>query len=116
LEQKLTSADGKPYTSRDLLNVLSAIVKSGCGYVPYLPLTEIVGALQVDKMIEQNIIYYRPESEYYTDLQPSPTSSVVTATGTHALRAMETLLRNLSPEKKAAAGIPDTFLQTQALL
>jgi hypothetical protein len=98
LEQKLTSAGSKPYTSKDLLDVLSAIVNAGCGYVPYITLIQLVGSAQVDYMIEQNILYYRPESEYYSDLQPFPTSSVVTPTGTHALRAMETLLRNLSPK------------------
>uniref|UniRef100_A0A7S0QL78 Uncharacterized protein n=1 Tax=Cryptomonas curvata TaxID=233186 RepID=A0A7S0QL78_9CRYP len=98
LEQKLTSAGGQPYTSKDLLDVLSAVVNAGCGYVPYMTLIQLVGSAKVDYMIEQNILYYRPESENYSDLQPFPTSSVVTPTGTHALRAMETLLRNLSPK------------------
>ena len=76
----------------------SAIVNSGCGYVPYSTLVQTVGSVQVDKMIEQNIIQYRPEAIFYTDLQPFPETSVVTATGMHALRAMEALLLRYPPD------------------
>jgi hypothetical protein len=86
---KLGSVSGKPYTRKDILDVLSAIVNSGCGYVPYDDLIESVGSLQVDTMIEQNIIHYRPPSRYNADLQPWPESAVVTASGAHTLRAME---------------------------
>jgi hypothetical protein len=92
LEQKLCSISGKPYTRKDILDVFSALVNSGCGYVPYSTLVQTVGSVQVDKMIDQNIIHYRPEADSYTDLQPFPETAVVTATGMHALRAMEALL------------------------
>jgi hypothetical protein len=92
LEQKLSSISGRPYTRKDILGVFSAIVNSGCGYVPYSTLVQTDSSVQVDKMIDQNIIQYRPEAIFYTDLQPFPETSVVTATGMHALRAMEALL------------------------
>ena len=94
LQQKLKpgSFSGKPYTRKDLLDVLSAIVNSGCGYVPYDDLIVTIGSVQVDNMIEQNIIHYRPPSRFNADLQPWPESAVVTAAGVHALRAMESLL------------------------
>jgi hypothetical protein len=56
----------------------------------------LVGSVQVNKMIDQNIVHYRPLSAFYTDLQPFPKSAVVTAAGTHALRAMEAMLHDLS--------------------
>ncbi len=73
-------------------------MNSGCGYVSYDTISSIVGSVQVEKMIEQNIIHYRPETDSYTDLQPSPEIAVVTATGTPALRAMEALLLKFPPD------------------
>ena len=99
LEQKLYSAAGKSHTQQNMLTVFSAIVKSGCGYVPYKNLTELVGTVQVESMIDQKIIYYRPESDFYSDLVPMPESGVVTAESTSALRAMEALLVRFSVEK-----------------
>jgi hypothetical protein len=95
--------DDKPYTRKDVLDVMSAIVGSGCGYVPYTTLAELVGSVKVAKMIEQNIIHYRPESDFSSDLQPIPDTEVVTASGPHALRAMEALLKRfLAAEQKSS--------------
>ena len=107
LELKLGSAAGKPYTAKDILDVCSAIVKSGCGYVPYDTLIKLVGYVQVNKMIDQNIVHYRPLSAFCTDLHPSPKSGVVTAAGMHALRAMEALFQDLSPDTGSANDEPE---------
>ena len=61
LSQKLNAVAGKPYAKKNVLDVLSAIVKSGCSYVPYASLTALVGLVQVQSMIEQNIDNYRPK-------------------------------------------------------
>ena len=92
LEEELSSVSGKPYTQSDILNVFSAIVSSGCGYVPYSTLTKSVGSVQVNGMIDQNIVHYFPNSVFCKDLQPFPVSSIVTGSRTPALRAMEALL------------------------
>jgi hypothetical protein len=107
LDQKLSSVIGKPYTRRDILDVFSAIVKSGHGYVPYNTLIQLVGSVQVNTMIDQNIIHYRPLSAFYTDLHPFPKSAVVTAAGTHALRAMEALLQDYSPDTSSDKDKPE---------
>ena len=101
LELKLYSVAGKNYTRQNILTVFSAIVKSGCGYVPYQRLTELVGTWQVESIIDQNIIHYRPESDFYSDLVPKPESGVVTASSTSALRAMEALLVKFSEDNAA---------------
>ncbi len=88
LEEELSSVSGKPYTQSDILNVFSAIVSSGCGYVPYSTLTELVGSVQVNGMIDKNIVHYLPTEH----IQPFLVSSIVTGSGTPALRAMEALL------------------------
>jgi hypothetical protein len=75
--------------------------------VPYRTLVKLVGSVQVNKMIDQNIVYYRPLSAFYTDLQPFPKSAVVTAAGTHALRAMEAMLNDLSLDTGLAPDEPE---------
>ncbi len=108
MEQKLNFVADKSYTKKNVLDVFSAIVNSGCGYVPYQTLADLVGSEEVNKMIEHNILHYRPESNFYTDLHPSPKSAVVTATGPHALRAMEALLRRCpSPLEKVLLDKPE---------
>ena len=82
---------------------MSAIVGSGCGYVSYTTLAKMVGSVQVSKMIEQNIIHYRPASSFSTDYQPAPSTEIVTASGQHALRAMEVLLQRFPPDDSSAA-------------
>lgn len=94
LIQKLYSSSDKPYTKQNVFKVMEAIVHSKCGYVPFQTLADLeeVGFAQLVAMIEENIVYYRPQSAFYTDLEPAPCSAVVTAAGAHALRAMEALI------------------------
>lgn len=46
----------------------------------------------VHEMIARNVLHYRPRSGFARDLDPVPSSAVVTPTGQPALRAMERLL------------------------
>ena len=80
----------------NLLEAFSAIVESKCGYVTVRSLNRRIGASKVQEMIQQNLIYLRPQSTFCSDLQPPPNGDVITATGTHALRAMEMIVSELS--------------------
>ena len=87
------------FTAQDYKIAVSNLVNSKSGFYSFKDLyVELgkgdndVGKLKIAGLIRENVLHYRPESDFARDLIPFPDYDVVTATGTPALRAMELIV------------------------
>ena len=84
----------KIFSKNQVLEVFKMLTSSKSGYLMY---QEVIAHFKdervVEEMIHRNILHFRPSSDFARDLQPTPDSNIVTASGHPALRAMELLLK-----------------------
>ncbi|OAV95724.1 hypothetical protein PTTG_04841 [Puccinia triticina 1-1 BBBD Race 1] len=82
----------KTYGGAEALTVGQLLINSP-GYIPYSTLVEKLGREVVEEMLERNLLDLRSNSDFSSDLVPSPTEPVLTPTSEPNLRAMEKLVK-----------------------
>ena len=83
----------KIFSKNQVLEVFKMLTSSKSGYLMYQKvIAHFKDERVVEEMIHRNILHFRPSSDFARDLQPTPDSNIVTASGHPALRAMELLL------------------------
>ena len=95
-------ADGTDiFKKEDFKIAVRKLVDSKSGYNSYRDLylelgkgDDDAGKKKVSALIEKNVLHFRPQSQMARDLIPYPSYSVVTATGSPALRAMELIIND----------------------
>jgi ATPase domain predominantly from Archaea len=87
--------DSKEYTRKDFKMVLGQLTASPNGYLDYGRLNDKLRNAKTSALIRDNVLHYRPPSQFARDLSPVPEDAVVTASSQPALRAMEHLLKRL---------------------
>src|SRR5436305_5059897 len=85
LEDELLGG-GRPYDAKDARDIFKTITASPTGYLIHQDVVDMFGKEKASKMVEHNLLHYRPRSTFARDLQPFPSYPVVTATGHPAVR------------------------------
>ena len=93
LRRKLSRS--KDYSRDEFKNVLFQLTSSKNGFIDHSPLLDLLGEDKVSTLIRDNVLHYRPSSDFARDLIPFPEDDVVTATSQPALHAMRYLLETL---------------------
>jgi len=97
---KKLSLSSEIYSEDDFALALRKLTESQSGFISYNILCKelggndgnVTGMNKVSALISNNILHYRPPSNFARDLVPPPTSEVITAPSQPALRAMELFL------------------------
>jgi hypothetical protein len=98
LENELLRKDDDKhiYSVKDVATVYEMLTTSESGYLGYADLCHSLGMEKVQALIAQNVIHYRPKSDFARDLVPFPTKPVLTATSAAHRLAMKLVLERLS--------------------
>lgn len=92
---ELTMLRGDGYTEEDFKTALTELTSSPSGYISYEPLVRKLTKEKVSALIRDNVLHYRPPSEFAGDLIPTPDFSVLTAPSQPCLLAMKYLLEKV---------------------
>ena len=84
--------DKRIYSVKDVAKVYEMLTTSESGYLSYEVLCGLLGKKKVQAMIAQNVLHYRPKSDFARDLIPYPTEPVLTATSAAHRMAMKLVL------------------------
>jgi len=80
------------YSVEDVAMVFEKLAASDAGYINCEELCGVLGDEKVEALIAQNVLHYRPESDFARDLIPYPTEPVLTATSAANRMAMKLVL------------------------
>jgi hypothetical protein len=89
-ELLLDDDDKRIYSVKEAANVFKMLTTSKTGYLSYEVLCRLLGKKKVQALIAQNIVHYRPKSDFARDL--IPTEPVLTATSVAHRMAMKLVL------------------------
>jgi hypothetical protein len=101
LENELLRKDDDKhiYSVKDVATVYEMLTTSESGYLGYADLCHSLGMEKVQALIAQNVIHYRPKSDFARDLVPFPTKPVLTATSAAHRLAMKLVLERFKLQK-----------------
>lgn len=92
---ELTRGKCKDYSKEDFNWAIQQLADSPSGYVQWQMLVDEIGDDKVSALIRDNVLHYRPPSEFARDLIPTPDFSVLTAPSQPCLLAMKRLLKKV---------------------
>ena len=87
------------YSVEDVAKVFEMLTTSESGYLSYDVLCRLLGKKKVQALIAQNVLHYRPKSDFARDLIPYPTEPVLTATSAAHRMAMKLVLERFKLQK-----------------
>jgi len=91
-ELLLEDDDKRIYSVEEAAKVFEMLTTSKTGYLSYEVLCRLLGKKKVEALIAQNVLHYRPKSDFARDLIPYPTEPVLTATSAAHQMAMKLVL------------------------